>query len=61
MYRHPRNYRPHCKVLANEVEGQIVAWVLEMRSDGVPVTHLMVHLKAKEVASDHLVQSRFSG
>lgn len=43
-------------VLSREDEDAIVMWINSMRKDGCPVSAMMLHWKAKEVAMDSNVQ-----
>ncbi|KAH9096054.1 hypothetical protein Ae201684P_010257 [Aphanomyces euteiches] len=40
------------QVLATEVEESIVKWIMDLRSEGIPFTYLMVTTRALEEASD---------
>ncbi|KAF0720889.1 hypothetical protein Ae201684P_007499 [Aphanomyces euteiches] len=40
------------QVLPTEVEESIVKWIMDLRSEGIPVTYLMVQTRALEEASD---------
>ncbi|OQR85233.1 hypothetical protein ACHHYP_20594 [Achlya hypogyna] len=60
-----KSYRNYCAkgagaVLSTAAEEQPKAWIQELRADGVPVTRLMVHLKAIEVAIDDGIDVGFS-
>jgi hypothetical protein len=61
-YKTYRNYRPKGTgtTLSSDAEEMVKSWVLELRADGVPVTRLMVHLKALEVALDEGISFGFA-